>query len=45
MVAPGHIGYVHQANMLNVLLQLLDQVAFRDLFVKEVVQELDLRDG
>ncbi len=43
LMTPGNVGNVHQPRVLDIFLQLLDQIAFGDLFVKEVVQELNLR--
>src|SRR5208282_500830 len=42
LVTTGDIRNVHHAHVLNVLFQLFNQVAFRYLLVKEIVEKLNL---
>ena len=41
LVAAGHVGRVEVADEIDVLRDVLDQVAFHDLLVVDVVEELD----
>ena len=43
LVAAWDVGYVNEADHVDVLFELLDQVALGDLLVKYVVEKLDLR--
>ena len=43
LVAAGDVGDVDEADYIDVLVELFDEIAFGDLFVEEVVEELDLR--
>src|SRR4051812_48403886 len=43
LVASRNICNVNQPNQVDVLLQFLDQIPFRNLLVKEIVEQLHLR--
>ena len=42
-MTPRHVRNVDQSYFADILFELLDQIAFRDLLMKEVVQELHSR--
>src|ERR1700736_1106371 len=43
LVPAWHVRDVHQPNPINILLQLLDQVSFRNLRMVEVIQKFHVR--
>ncbi len=43
LMAAGNVGDVDQPDHVDMLVEFLDEIAFGDLFVEKIVQELDLR--
>jgi len=43
LVAAGDVGDMNEADHVDILLQFFDKIALGDLFVEEVIEELNLR--
>src|SRR5581483_405862 len=43
LVSAGHVGDVDQPNVIDVLLEFLNEIAFSNLLVKKIVKKLHLR--